>query len=65
MNRRLVRTFADVRGVLIAHGFEVKADMCRAVPADYNTGTHGLLAIFNGRALIPALWGYLPTWMKD
>ena len=65
MNRRLVRTFEDVRGVLTAHGFEVKADMCRAVPADYNTGTHGLLTIFNGRALIPGLWGYLPTWMKD
>ncbi|HPH65912.1 MAG TPA: SOS response-associated peptidase family protein [Kofleriaceae bacterium] len=65
MNRRLVRTFEDVRGVLLAHGFGVRADMCRAVPPDYNTGAHGLLTIFNGRALIPGLWGYLPTWMKD
>jgi putative SOS response-associated peptidase YedK len=65
VNRRLVRTFEDIRAVLASNGFNVAVDQCRTVPADYNTSAHGLLTLFTGRALIPGLWGYLPTWSKD
>jgi putative SOS response-associated peptidase YedK len=61
----LARSFSNVREVLRNAGFAVMADHCRLMPPELQTGRHGLLAIFNGRVLMPGLWGYLPTWIKD